>query len=224
MVYLPDPYFFRKMSKSCSNPDCEQENPQPLSEFLKRKKGANGLHSKCKECVNAYRRKRHKDAAVRKRDNQRCRAYMQSEEAKKKRRIRINARGRTDWERLKEKFGGRLRKFVKRGQDSPSNQELFGCTRAEMCAHIEDQFKDGMSWDNYGKVWDFDHIVPYKAFPTVEELEKHHKIVCWYKNVRPLPVPDNRGDKREDYDEEDKQALIRRFQLWEIQREVLSLI
>ena len=94
---------------------------------------------------------------------------------------------------------------------------------AEMRAHLESQFKDGMAWDNYGDVWEFDHIVPYKAFPTVEELDKHHKIVCWYKNVRPLPPPDNRSDGG-NYKEEDKQALIRRYQLWEIEREVLALI
>ena len=221
MVYLFASYFFRKMSKSCTNPECKQKNPQPLSAFHKHKKNLDGLTYHCKECNKARQRKHLQDPVYYNRRKKR----RKTEEAKKKRRIYVNARGTTPWGKLKHKYANRLRCFVIRGQDSPANHELFGCTYAEIRAHIEDQFKDGMSWENYhDKVWEFDHIVPYHAFPTVEELQKHHKIVCWYKNVRPLPPPENRGVGRDDYDEDAKQALIRRFQLWEIKREVLALI
>ena len=138
---------------------------------------------------------------------QQQKAYNQTEDAKKKRRISAKARGTTPWQKLKEKFAKHLLNFVINGFDSPLNQATMGCTYAEIRAHIESQFKDGMAWDNYGDVWEFDHIVPYKAFPTVEELDKHHKIVCWYKNVRPLPPPDNRSDGG-NYKEEDKQVVL----------------
>lgn len=216
MVYLPDPYFFRKMAtKKCTK--CEEE--KPLLAFSKKSNTSDGLEFRCRECRKAQENERRKDPDYRKRRKER----RQTEEAKKKRRISANARGKTPWEKLKHKFATRLRDFVIRGKDTLLNRDTMGCTRAEMRTHIEDQFDDSMSWDNYGD-WEFDHIVPYKAFPTVEELKKHHKIVCWYKNVRPLLVPENRGEGNADFKPEDKKALIRRFQLWEIEREVLALI
>ena len=47
---------------------------------------------------------------------------------------------------------------------------------------------DGMSWENYGAVWDIDHIVPIKyQNPTIEEvIERLH-----YKNTQPLWKKDN---------------------------------
>tara|TARA_B110000858_G_scaffold193173_1_gene245173 strand:+ start:591 stop:1139 length:549 start_codon:yes stop_codon:yes gene_type:complete len=179
-----------------------------------------GLQPRCKTCVKARDKKKRADPEYRRRE----REQQGTEEAKKKRRTRENARGKSDWEKLKTKLANRLLRFVFDPEgDTPLNQATMGCTRAEMRAHLESQFTDSMSWDNYADVWELDHIVPYKAFPTVEELEKHHKTICWYLNVRPLPPPQNRSD-RGNYNEEDKQGLIRRYQLQEIEREVLALL
>ena len=207
-------------SKTCTNSECPCENPQPLSAFGKHRGRSDGLDSRCKTCEKARNKKRY--AGNRRRIQQQVREYNQTEAAIKKRRIRqANA---TDWKKLNNKLANRLYNFVIRGKKGSLNRATMGCTYAEIRAHIEAQFKNGMTWDNYADVWNFDHIVPYAAFPTVEELDKHHKIVCWFKNVRPLPPPDNRGVGRADYNEEDKQALIRRYQLWEIEREALQLI
>lgn len=207
-------------TKTCTNPDCEQQNPQPLSAFSKHKCKYDGLASRCRECKKASDKKHY--AANRNRILAQVTAYSQTEAAKEKIRIRENARGKSDWEKLRDKLAKRLHGLTIGGQDTPLNNATMGCTYAEIRAHIEDQFEDWMSWDNYGE-WEFDHIVPYKAFPTVEELEKDHKLVCWYKNVRPLSRTHNRQCWR-DYKEEDKQGLIQRYQLWEIEREVLALI
>jgi hypothetical protein len=46
--------------------------------------------------------------------------------------------------------------------DTKKNQktnEILGYTPLELKAHIEKQFKEGMSWDNYGE-WHIDHAVP----------------------------------------------------------------
>jgi hypothetical protein len=192
-----------------------------LAEFGKCKVKPDGLKNQCKACVSAYNKKRREDPEFRRRMREYQKEYSQTEEAIQKRRTRVNAQGRTDWQKLKKKFAKRLCRFVfKPTCDTPFNHSKFGCTRAEIRAHIESQFKNGMNWDNYADVWELDHIIPYKAFATVEELDKHHKIVCWYKNVRPLPPTENRSDQA-NYNEEDKQALIRRYQLWEIEREVM---
>ena len=41
-------------TKNCSNPNCEQINPQPISEFHKSKKEKSGLSTRCKSCRHTY--------------------------------------------------------------------------------------------------------------------------------------------------------------------------
>lgn len=196
-------------TKTCTNPECTKDNPQPRSEFTKHKLGRGGLQPRCKTCVKAYKKKRYADPEIGKRIRQQTKEYAQTEAAKKKACIRWSSAN--GWKRLKQKFGLRLLHFVfEPPSDTAQNQDTFGCTRAEMRAHIKSQFKNGMSWDNHADVWEFDHIVPYAAFPTVEELDEYHKVVCWYKNVRPLPPPQNRSDGGK-FKPEDKQALITKY-------------
>jgi 5-methylcytosine-specific restriction endonuclease McrA len=47
--------FGRKKTKTCSNPDCQKENPQPLGEFWNRKESPDGLYPRCKSCLRKYR-------------------------------------------------------------------------------------------------------------------------------------------------------------------------
>lgn len=48
-----------KESKRCSSPLCEQENPQPISNFGKNKKGKGGLYCHCKPCHRLQGRNRY---------------------------------------------------------------------------------------------------------------------------------------------------------------------
>ena len=54
--------------------------------------------------------------------------------------------------------------------------------------HLSSQFKEGMSWENYGE-WEMDHIIPitYKN-PTQKEAEER----LHWKNIQPLWQKDNR--------------------------------
>ena len=71
------------------------------------------------------------------------------------------------------------------------SKEYLGCDIGTFRAHIEVQFTDGMSWENYGK-WHIDHRVPlqYKKdgkAPTMEEVvERLH-----YTNTQPLWASEN---------------------------------
>ncbi len=56
-----------------------------------------------------------------------------------------------------------------------------GCTKEEFKAHIESQFVEGMSWDNWTKDgWHIDHIIPLSRGGT------NH-----YTNLQPLWAIDN---------------------------------
>ena len=52
--------------------------------------------------------------------------------------------------------------------------------------HIESQFTEGMTWENYGK-WHADHIIPIFLGKTKEEMVK----LCHYNNLQPLWAIDN---------------------------------
>jgi hypothetical protein len=68
--------------------------------------------------------------------------------------------------------------------------ELLGCTAKEAKQHIESQFKDGMSWDNYGFYgWHIDHIKPCAAFDLTDPEEQ--KKCFHYTNLQPLWWQDN---------------------------------
>jgi hypothetical protein len=59
---------------------------------------------------------------------------------------------------------------------------------------LENQFVEGMNWENYGsKGWHIDHIIPLSSAKTVDEaISLNH-----YKNLQPLWAVDNmkKGNK-----------------------------
>ncbi len=62
--------------------------------------------------------------------------------------------------------------------------EHLGCTVLEAKHHIEMQFKEGMTWDNHGVVWEIDHIIPLAAFDLTRKDQQ--MIANHYTNLRPL--------------------------------------
>jgi hypothetical protein len=70
--------------------------------------------------------------------------------------------------------------------------KLFGCTTQYLRRHIESQWSSWMNWDNYGKSWCIDHIVPCKAFNLKDPVQQ---LICFnWQNLRPLSVKKN-GEK-----------------------------
>lgn len=110
--------------------------------------------------------------------------------------------------KMKKYLRTRLRKVIRGNSKAKTSIKLVGCTQDKLKEHIESQFLPGMSWDNMGKKWQIDHIVPFKAFDMTCKEQQH--IVMWYKNIQPLWKTDNRA-KGAKYNEEDKQSLILRF-------------
>lgn len=89
--------------------------------------------------------------------------------------------------RLKHLLRCRINKIVNFKRDK-SSIDILGCSVDVLIFHLESQFKDGMSWDNYGYYgWHIDHIVPLSNAKTEEELYK----LCHYSNLQPLWGKDN---------------------------------
>jgi len=67
---------------------------------------------------------------------------------------------------------------------------LTGYNLKQLKEHLENQFTDGMSWDNYGK-WHIDHKIPITAF-NFENPEDIDFKRCWsLKNLQPLWAVEN---------------------------------
>lgn len=89
-------------------------------------------------------------------------------------------------------------------------EKFVGCSLDELKLHIEKQFDENMSWDNYGSYWGIDFIIPkslYKYNINSPELKK-----CWsLKNLRPLEINKCRHRKKEiDFN------LVEKYSLYDI--------
>tara|TARA_R110001632_G_scaffold142396_1_gene258402 strand:- start:29 stop:679 length:651 start_codon:yes stop_codon:yes gene_type:complete len=98
--------------------------------------------------------------------------------------------------RLKTHIGNRLKVYLKKNnlQKNNTTQNIIGCSPQELRDHLESQFTDGMSWNNYGFYgWHVDHIIPMASAKTEKELHKLNH----YSNLQPLWAEDNikKGDK-----------------------------
>lgn len=87
---------------------------------------------------------------------------------------------------LKSKLRSYICRAVKQ-KKSQKSIEYLGCGIEEFKQHIEEQFKEGMTWENHGE-WHIDHVTPLKYNnPTIEEvIERLH-----YSNTQPLWATDN---------------------------------
>lgn len=71
-----------------------------------------------------------------------------------------------------------------------STFQLLGYTIEELMAHLEKQFTEGMTWDNYGE-WHVDHIRPMTSF-KFESVDDPEFKECWaLSNLQPLWWNDN---------------------------------
>lgn len=67
---------------------------------------------------------------------------------------------------------------------SSKSLELLGCSMQYYKQHLESQFKPEMSWSNYGKIWEVDHIIPCSKFDLINKEEQHE---CFhFTNTQPL--------------------------------------
>ena len=69
-------------------------------------------------------------------------------------------------------------------------EKTVGYTILELKEHLEKQFVDGMSWDNYGE-WHIDHIKPISSFNFENVKDPAFKRYWALNNLQPLWAKDN---------------------------------
>lgn len=68
--------------------------------------------------------------------------------------------------------------------------KYIGCTVERLKEHLQEQFKPGMTWENYG-TWEIDHKIPLASAKTEEDIQK----LCHFSNLQPLWAEENRAKK-----------------------------
>jgi hypothetical protein len=68
-------------------------------------------------------------------------------------------------------------------------KDLTSCTTRWLVKWLEIQFKNDMSWENYGKIWHIDHIRPCASFDLISE-EQQKECFHW-SNLQPLYAWEN---------------------------------
>ena len=90
------------------------------------------------------------------------------------------------WEYIRN----RTRHYIRIKNITKKNKtfDIVGCTPEFLKEHIETQFKQGMTWENYGFYgWHIDHVIPLSSARNEEELYK----LCHYTNLQPLWANEN---------------------------------
>lgn len=189
---------------------CEEIKP---IEFFEQRAGQPTY--RCKECVKKYFKEYYKknknkikerSKEWRKENLDKSRKWEEENKEHRKKwkkewidknREKINTAER---ERRKTDISYKVKKNLRRRVNDVVNKkagktmELVGCSLLALLKHLEKNFVEGMTWENYGE-WHIDHIIPCASFDlTVEEEQKK----CFhYSNLQPLWGIDNlkKGDK-----------------------------
>ena len=93
-----------------------------------------------------------------------------------------------------------IRRSLRSNKNNISTPKALGYSIDEVKAHLESQFKKGMSWSNYGKVWHIDHRIPLSWF-NISTIDSEEFKKAWaLENLQPLFAQENRS-KQDKYAE-----------------------
>lgn len=160
------------------------------SEFRSDKSRIDGLYGLCKVC----KAEQDKNYKINNREK--------VNEIAKKRRSNPH-------ERIAHNLRSRLWSFVKNKQRKTLT--YLKISRDEFIKWLEYQFDDKMNWENYGKYWHIDHIIPCSSFDLT--IEKNIEICFNWKNLRPLYGPDNmsKNDKIIPEEIENHKKIVQKY-------------
>jgi hypothetical protein len=83
-------------------------------------------------------------------------------------------------------FRSRLHGLIKGDRKQTSKLRI---DRDELVAYLESKFLPGMTWQNHGKMWHVDHIIPCAAFDFTKPREVQKCFAL--SNLQPLWAKDN---------------------------------
>ena len=154
-----------------------------------REKNLNKLRSYDREWKHQYKFK-HPDKVKEKRRERYYRERKNPEWVKKHRAYMRSylSKWRSGNNKISACLRTRMYMAMRYGKKCAGTSELIGISIVDLRKYLEKQFKQGMTWENYGE-WSIDHIIPLASFDlsTAEEQKK----AFHYTNLQPLWAKDN---------------------------------
>jgi len=133
----------------------------------------------------------HKDAKA---ANAKCKAWKQDNKdlVRSTRKAYWTKRYATDpLYRIQHLMRGRFKCAVKKeSRGRYSCLKLIGMQLKEYKIYLQGQFRDGMTWENQGVVWEIDHIRPCASFDLTDPAQQA-ECFAWH-NTQPLLCNENR--------------------------------
>ena len=183
------------------------------------KKNPEGIDTYCKACSKERRRKRLKTEEGRLKHNERARRYRnENKEASLAYERRWREENKEHLASYRRERRGYNRDYMRMRREDPVfrlrgnvsrniSLALEGISKGkktkrrtfdylpyspqDLVEHLEYQFDDKMSWDNYGTYWHLDHIYPQSLLPY-DSYEHPNFLRCWARdNLRPLEAREN---------------------------------
>src|SRR3990167_680506 len=196
-----------KNLKICSIDYCPQNGKwQPISNFSKDIWSKFGLQSQCKMCAKIYRDGHKKEREKYLQENketiiEQTKRYYQNN----KKEINI-AKKHYFSKRKKENIEFKIKCYLRtRLYNAVKSNYKSGSAIADLCCSIsnfkiwiEEQFYshpitgEVMTWNNYGKLWHIDHIIPLSSVDLIDR--KQLLKVCHWFNLRPRWAYQNIGE------------------------------
>lgn len=102
------------------------------------------------------------------------------------------ARRSTPWGKINNRIWPIMHRSV-RGASSRSSKytAALGYLWSDLRTHLESQFTPEMTWENWGEVWQVDHIKPVSSFQYTSLDDPLFREAWALSNLRPLPSLEN---------------------------------
>jgi hypothetical protein len=157
-------------------------------EFYKDKTGKFGLAAECKVCFSERNKQLKQNPEAKARKNERQRERLKTDpKFKLDRNMSISI----------------CHSLKKRGSSKGGSSWLdyVDYTIDQLAEHLEKQFDDKMTWENYGSYWHSDHIIPRANFNYTSPYDEEFKK-CWaLDNFQPLEKLDNMSKGKKSMEE-----------------------
>lgn len=115
--------------------------------------------------------------------------YLQSENKRNK-----EKRDKDPYYRFNRNLSKQIWEILKGRKNGKSWKRFIDFEINDLIKTIEKQFREGMTWDNYGTYWELDHIIPLNHYKSLDITDEQRVRLAWrIDNLQPLECSLNRS-------------------------------
>ena len=193
-------------TKTCTK--CGLDKQVNAENFYRQKSSKDGFRPDCKCCRNKVNKKWMSKPVVSERRRQYSKEWRELNREKhlkncsdwaRNNRDRANQNAKRNYhEKYKHDPSFRTRRAVSSAIHRSLNNSVENSvwdylpySLEQLSEHLESQFDQHMTWDNYGSYWHIDHIYPQSLLPY-DSLDHENFLLVWdLNNLQPLSAIEN---------------------------------